>query len=190
MIPKGNVSLGILAGGRASRLGGVDKAFAVHAGQPLLVRSLGFAGRGFREMLVGYNGSDPRVRELGVIVVPDLRPNRPGPLAAIEALLLACTGSWLLTFPVDLLALPEHVLVRMMTLALQPAGAQGVVIADADGLQPLVALWPVVDSRAAASDSLDNGELAARDLVQRLAFARCDISPFRLGNLNTPADFG
>lgn len=190
MIRKGQVSLGILAGGRATRLGGIDKAFAVHEGEPLLVRSLRLAGDGFREVLVSYNGSDPRVPNLGVRIASDLRLHRPGPLAGIEALLSACTGDWLLSLPVDLRALPENVFLQMAAVAGAAGANQGVCLGDADGEQPLVSLWPVARSLARVMESLDEGNLAARHLVRGMGFARCDISPFRIGNLNSPADFG
>ena len=39
--------------------------------------------------------------------IEDMRPDHPGPLAGIEALLGACNAPWLLTVPVDLAQVPE-----------------------------------------------------------------------------------
>jgi molybdopterin-guanine dinucleotide biosynthesis protein A len=59
---------------------------------------------------------------------------------------------------------------------------------DADGAQPLVALWPVRESRAALAAALDAGEGAVHRVQAALGFAVCELSPLRFGNLNTPAD--
>jgi molybdopterin-guanine dinucleotide biosynthesis protein A len=64
-----------------------------------------------------------------------------------------------------------------------------VVVRDGEGLQPLVALWPVASARTAVADALAAGELAVHPLARLLGLAVLDLSPGRLGNLNTPADF-
>ncbi|WP_146909545.1 hypothetical protein [Arenimonas daejeonensis] len=69
------------------------------------------------------------------------------------------------------------------------AGADGVVVHDADGLQPLLGLWRTAALATAATSMLDAGESAARRLVARLQVSRCDVSPHRILNLNFPHDF-
>lgn len=189
MIRRGEVTLGVLAGGQASRLGGVDKAFAAFKGVPLLSRTLVAVGTGYAQTLVSYNGAASRIDRMGLQAIPDLRQDFPGPLAGIEALLRAATEAWLLTIPVDLRDCPNE-LFELLALA-HGKGAQGrgVVMVDAGGLQPLVALWPVKRSLRVVTMALDAGQTAVRDLVPVLQFGTRDISPVRLGNLNTPADF-
>jgi molybdopterin-guanine dinucleotide biosynthesis protein A len=177
------VCLGILAGGRGLRLGGVDKAFAQFDGHSLLARTLAAMGSGYARTLVSYNGREPGAAALRVEVLPDLRPDFPGPLAGLEALLARTVQPWLLTVPVDLRALPAELPERMLAIW------QGVVLRDGDGLQPLVALWPVASARAAVAAALAAGALAVHPLARQLGLAVLDLSPGRLGNLNTPADF-
>ena len=182
---RARVSLGILAGGQARRMGGADKALLRRDGQTLVQRTLDALGGGFAQALLSYNGESADSLPRGLRVVPDSRANFPGPLAGIEALLAAAEGDWLLTVPVDLAQLPEGLPERLLACV---AGGDGVAARDADGAQPLVALWPVASSRAAVAAALDGGERAVHRVQQALGFAGCDLSPLVLGNLNTPAD--
>lgn len=177
-------SLGILAGGQGLRLGGVDKATVSFRGADLLSRTLAATGPGFLETLLSYNGSDPRAARPGLSWVPDARSGYPGPLAGLEALLARARGHWLITVPIDLRDGSPEIMRRLCQF---PGGRAA--IRDADGLQPLVALWPVAESLRAVSDALDAGERAVHPLLARLAMEQLDISPLRLGNLNTPPEF-
>lgn len=188
MLDRGRISLGILAGGRATRLGGADKAFAILQGVPLLARTLSVLGPGFAETLVSYNGPETRLEPWAALAVSDRRSGFPGPLAGLEALLLAANCDWLLSLPVDLRDIPAG-LPEGMLRAVPEGFDRGVVLVDADGLQPLVALWPVRRSLVAVQEALDARALAVHPLVKSLAFAAVDISPLQLGNLNLPSDF-
>src|SRR5690606_32957426 len=94
-------TLGILAGGRALRLGGRDKAWLERDGTPQVLRWRNrFQGQ-VDEMLVSANQAHERYREYGIEVVSDAVPGA-GPLAGLDALARACSTPWLLTLPVDL----------------------------------------------------------------------------------------
>ena len=189
MLTRDQLTLGILAGGQARRLGGVDKAFAQFQGQALLTRALAALGTGYAQTLISYNGNDERIARFGGAAVPDLRGHFPGPLAGLESLLRVASSEWLLTIPVDLRDIPGDLPeILCGELGSNPVG-EGVAIGDADGLQPLVALWRVSTSRSATTAALDAGERAAHRLVHSMQFRIRDISPWRLGNLNLPADF-
>lgn len=192
------ITLGILAGGRGARLGGADKAMLRHDGATLLARTLAaFAAPGDDEVLVSHRdpgapsrlaAGDGRASMPALRVVQDLRPGQPGPLAGLEALLASTHSRWLLTTPVDLRDVPAGLAARLRAAA---AGidTQATVVRDADGLQPLVALWPVATTLAAVRVALDAHRLSARDLVAAVPHAVLDLAPARLGNLNTPEDF-
>jgi molybdopterin-guanine dinucleotide biosynthesis protein A len=179
------ITLGILAGGRALRLDGADKALLEIEGEPLLARTLRAFPEEFAERLLSYNRDGDSVSAFGLRVVADARAGFPGPLAALEALSIACRTPWLLTVPVDCRNIPP-------TLAGELANAvsgDGVVVRDADGVQPLLGLWRVEALRTAIAAAFDAGELVVHRLISRLDLQIHDISPRRLGNLNTPADF-
>jgi molybdopterin-guanine dinucleotide biosynthesis protein A len=183
---RAEVALGILAGGQARRLGGIDKALAHYQGQPLIHRTLAALGAGYAEAIISYNGTGHAKLPPVARCVADGRPGSAGPLAGVEALLSACNSPWLLTVPVDLAHIPEDLFERLAACA-----AEGTCVRaqDADGEQPLVALWPLPRSRGAANSALDAGENAVHRLQALLGFEACDFSPWLFGNLNTPEDF-
>lgn len=184
MPARDQTSLGILAGGQGLRLGGADKATLHLHGVDLLSRTLWAAGPGFLETLLSYNGADPRAARHGLTWVPDLRSDNPGPLAGLESLLAKARGQWLLTLPVDLRDTGPDVVQRLCD------GAGGrAFIRDRDGRQPLVAIWPVAESLRIVRRALDAGDRAVHPVLTQMDMAEIDISPARLGNLNTPEDF-
>ena len=183
MPSRNQATLGILAGGRGLRLGGADKALLQVEGKPQLQRILDSMTRGFDSILVSYNGSPPtNPRWSDLRWVEDARGDFQGPLAGLESLLMQTRTPWLLTVPVDL-AWPTR---RIAGILL--AGKGGRVLVDADGLQPLVALWPVADALDKVRQCLDRGDRAAQALLDPLGMERANIAPQRVGNLNTSQD--
>ena len=185
MIGFEQITLGLLAGGRASRLDGADKALLTIAGETLLARTLRAFPENYSERLLSYNRAVAATLVSGLRVVADTKPDFPGPLAALEALSATCRTPWLLTVPVDCRDIPES----LASDLLSHSGHDGAVLQDAEGLQPLLALWRVDALRPAVAAAFAAGELAVHKLVPTLDLRVHDISPRRLGNLNTPADF-
>src|SRR5213593_2707098 len=77
----------IVAGGRASRMGGRDKAFAAVGGEPIAVRTIRLFRGLFPQVLV-VTDRPARYRGLGVETAADHFPGC-GPLAGIHTALLA-----------------------------------------------------------------------------------------------------
>lgn len=178
-----DLTLGLLAGGRASRLGGVDKAWLMRGDLPQVLR---WARRWPGEhgpVLVSANRDPDRYAGEGLIVVVDRVPDL-GPLGGLDALAAACTTDWLFTLPVDLVG-ANDCLIR--TLVSQ-RGADGAFAVDDDGPQPLVALWRRDALRAATAQAMAAGEGAVHRLRERLDLPAVVFSGFRFGNLNTPDD--
>lgn len=96
----------------------------------------------------------------------------------------ACATPWLFTLPVDVVEVDDGVLAGLV----RSCGPDGAVARDADGLQPLVALWRVAPLRREAAAALEAGRLAVRDLQARLDMATLELGGVRFGNLNTPEE--
>ena len=176
-------TLGILAGGRATRLGGRDKAWLERDGVPQVLRwRRRFEGQ-VEAFLVSANASVARYAAHGIAVVPDADPVA-GPMAGLSALARAAGTRWLLTLPVDLVDCNDCLLPTLRA----SAGAAGAWVEDADGPQPLVALWDVASLRRASARALRDGMLAVRDLQAALGMPGVRLAGVRFGNLNTPAD--
>jgi molybdopterin-guanine dinucleotide biosynthesis protein A len=104
----------------------------------------------------------------------------------LEALARACRTDWLLTVPVDLVEVPPTAIEALLATACGD-GAGGWV-ADADGPQPLVAVWPAARLRVSSASALQAGDLAVHDLQARMGMARVHLPDVRFGNLNTESD--
>jgi molybdopterin-guanine dinucleotide biosynthesis protein A len=177
-------TLGILAGGRASRLGGRDKAWLERDGMPQVLALARRLAPGTRAVLVSANAGAERYAAHGFDVVAD-RIAGIGPLGGLEALATACSTPWLLTIPVDLVDVPSG---GGLLRALAAAGGDGAWAADEEGPQPLVALWRVAALREGLVQALAAGEPAVHALQARLRMARVPFAGQRFGNLNTPRD--
>lgn len=175
-------TLGILAGGRATRLAGRDKAWMERGGRPLVLALAARLAPEVDATLVSANRDADRYLEQGLHPVPDRRPDA-GPLGGLDALAATCATPWLLTVPVDVVNVNDCLL-----RSLRAAGGHGAWAEDDDGPQPLVALWPVDALRAGAAAALASGDFAVHALQARLGMVPVRFAGLRFGNLNTPAD--
>ena len=186
MIAPDQITLGILAGGLATRLGGADKAWLQRDGVDQATRWRDrFAGE-VGAMLISANRQLQRCALAGLDPVPDRLPGNLGPLAGLDALADACRTPWLLTIPVDVVEVGPHLLAGLIDAA--NAGGACACACDDDGLQPLIALWRVEALRAAVAAALAADELAVQALQRRLDIVQVHFPGLRFGNLNTPAD--
>lgn len=180
---RADLSLGLLAGGRASRLGGLDKAWLRRDGVAQVLRLLRAYREQVAQVLVSANRDLERYRPLGVHAVADFRPDL-GPLGGLDALAAACTTPWLFTLPVDAVTLDE----RLLPALIAAQDGQGAYAVDDDGVQPLFALWPVAALRTALAQALAQRRLAVRELQAGLGMAALRLDGLRFGNLNRLED--
>ena len=111
----------VLAGGRGSRLGGVDKATLELDGSTLLTRTLTAVSGASRMIVVG------EVAAPGAIVVQE-EPRFAGPAAAVGAGLAEVQSPYVL-----LVACDQPFLADAIHVLLEAATGDGVVAVDADG---------------------------------------------------------
>ncbi|WP_394005043.1 molybdenum cofactor guanylyltransferase [Luteimonas sp. WGS1318] len=177
------LTLGLLAGGRASRLGGRDKAWLARDGVAQVLRlQQAFAPRVTR-VLVSANTALERYAAHGLDTVQD-RVTDAGPLSGLDALVAATTTPWLLTLPVDLV----HADTRLLPMLALLAGETGAYAIDDDGVQPLVALWSTTRTGPVIAAAFERGDYAVRGLQQALGMQGVRLDGVRFGNLNTPDD--
>ena len=178
------ITLGILAGGRATRLGGVDKAWIERGGVPQVLRwQRRFAGE-TAALLVSANRDLSRYAEAGLEVVTDRFADSLGPIAGLDALLYNCRTPWLMTLPVDLIGVNECLVPSLCA----SRSDNGAFATDADGPQPLVALWRVEAASPAVATAIGRGNGAIHAVQTTLGMAPVRFEGVRFGNLNTPED--
>ncbi len=182
-IPANDITLGLLAGGKASRLGGIDKAWLERDGVPQVLRWQRRFSDEVSAMLVSANRNPDRYAAHGLTAVPD-RIADAGPLGGLDALANACKTRWLFTLPVDLVGTNDCLLRTLATMR----GEDGAYAVDDDGAQPLVALWRRDALRTGCAEALAAGAGAVHALQATLEMPPVVFSGFRFGNLNTPAD--
>jgi len=181
----------ILAGGRATRMGGGDKTLLPLAGKPVLQHVIQRLATQVPLLAVNANADPARFERFGLPVLADTVPGQPGPLAGVLAAMgwaaeLGCSG--LVTVAGDTPFVPADLVQRLVAagpfaLAASPDDAGDLRI------HPTIGLWPV-----ALSDSLHaallRGErkvgLWARD--NGAVTVRFDTQPDPFFNINTPED--
>jgi molybdopterin-guanine dinucleotide biosynthesis protein A len=183
-IPASQITLGVLAGGHATRLGGVDKAWIERGGLPQVLRWQRRFALETAAMLVSANRNLPRYEAAGLHAVTDRIQGDFGPIAGLDALLGTCRTPWLLTIPVDLVGVNDCLLPSLCS----GSGENGAFATDDDGPQPLVALWRVEAASPAVGAAIQRNETAIHALQARLDMAGVRFDGLRFGNLNTPED--
>jgi molybdopterin-guanine dinucleotide biosynthesis protein A len=103
----------ILAGGRGSRMGGVDKGLQPYKGQTLAHNALQRLGPQVGPLLLNANRNLMDYAALGVTVCTDTVPDYPGPLAGFLSGLQQCQTPYLLTVPCDSPRFPLDLAARL-----------------------------------------------------------------------------
>ncbi|MGL5452579.1 MAG: molybdenum cofactor guanylyltransferase MobA [Aeromonas sp.] len=131
------ISAVILAGGRASRMGGEDKGWVTLAGRPLIEHVLARLRPQVDDIIINANRNQVRYQALALVIC-DTHPDYPGPLAGMQAGLALARHDWVLFVPCDGPALPLDLIYRFRA-AITPH-TELVVAHDGQRLQPVVAL--------------------------------------------------
>lgn len=127
----------ILAGGLATRLGGVDKGLQPLAGEALVAHVLRRLAPQVGTILINCNRNPETYAQFGCSLVPDRVAGHPGPLAGLHAALHAAATPLLLTVPCDSPYLPDDLADR---LAAAIAGKEA-AIASSGRREPVFALY-------------------------------------------------
>jgi molybdopterin-guanine dinucleotide biosynthesis protein A len=156
-IPTEDITGLVLAGGRGSRMGGVDKGLQNHLGMPLALHCLLRLQLQVGSAMVNANRNLGAYESMGVPVWPDTQADFAGPLAGMLVGLEHCETPWLATVPCDTPNFPLDLVERLaaaaqaegadiaMAATREPAleaGANADADADATG-QPVVQVQPV-----------------------------------------------
>jgi molybdenum cofactor guanylyltransferase len=103
----------ILAGGRGTRMGGIDKGLQTHLGVPLALRALERLRSQVGALMLNANRNLAEYQAMGVPVWPDELADYPGPLAGMLAGLEHCSTPYLVTVPCDSPNFPMDLVARL-----------------------------------------------------------------------------
>lgn len=127
----------ILAGGQATRMGGLDKGWVEWRGVPLIQHVLNRLLPQVDEVVISANRSLDQYQALGHAVVTDQNENFAGPLAGIAAGLAVCRHDWALVVACDSPQLPIDLLRQLW---IGSDNSHLVLLHDGEQLQPLFML--------------------------------------------------
>ena len=183
----------VLAGGRATRLGGRDKGGLPVGGVALLDRIIGTLREQCDDVVINSNGDAQAFARFGLPVVADTLPDRPGPLAGILAGMdyaAERSAAFVVSVPTDTPFLPRDLVARLQDRRV--ADRADIVCACSNGARhPVVALWSVAlrDDlrRMLVDDGVRRvGDVLARHAVAYVTWPTDPVDPFF--NVNTPDD--
>lgn len=178
----------IVAGGRSLRMG-QEKAFVALAGQPLLAHVVARIAPQVDALVLNANGDARRFASFDLPVIPDLRHDRPTPVAGLAACLgFAADRGFdaVLTMPADTPFLPRDLVRR-----LRAAAARAAIAASGGQDHYLTGLWSV-ELRTDLDRAMDGEALTrVQDWARRCAavavsWPALPFDPFF--NVNTPGD--
>jgi molybdopterin-guanine dinucleotide biosynthesis protein A len=113
----------VLAGGRGSRMGGVDKGLQNHHGMALALHALLRLQPQVGTVMINANRNLGAYEAMGAPVWPDAMPDYPGPLAGLLTGLERCETPYLVSVPCDTPNFPTDLVARLCA-ALEQADAE------------------------------------------------------------------
>ncbi len=189
MIDPLNITGLVLAGGRGSRMGGVDKGLQLLHGVPMAEHALRRLQGQVGSTAINANRNVALYEAMGCPVWPDALPDHPGPLAGFLAGLARCKTPYLLTVPCDSPRFPPDLAARLaQALAGQQAdiAMAATIEGGAEQVQPVFCLLKQ-SLRGSLQAFIEGGQ---RKIDRWTALHRCVVVRFddaqAFANANTP----
>jgi molybdopterin-guanine dinucleotide biosynthesis protein A len=160
IIHKDEITGLVLAGGRGSRMGGVDKGLQLHRGVPLALHALQRLRPQVRRLMLNANRNLAAYQAMDVPVWPDEITDFPGPLAGMLAGLEHCATPYLATVPCDTPNFPLDLIARLAQGLESNDGEMATAHTHEDGklrAQPVFCLMRT-SLRDSLKDFIDSGE--------------------------------
>ena len=178
----------ILAGGRGSRMSGVDKGLMEWQGKPLIEHILSELVTDRMDILISANRNLERYQSYGYPVINDTLDDYQGPLAGILTAMMQCKHDYLLCIPCDSPSPPLDLAPRLFD-CIKKEQKTCSICHDGIRLQPLFAVIHLSE-REQLQNFLDSGQRKVHDFFIQLDPAICDFSdqPNHFHNFNTPDD--
>jgi molybdopterin-guanine dinucleotide biosynthesis protein A len=191
MIHRHQVTGLVLAGGRGTRMGGVDKGLQLHLGIPLAQHALNRLRPQVGTLMLNANRNLETYQAMGAAVWPDEPPDFSGPLAGMLAGLSHCSTPYLATVPCDSPNFPSDLVIRLAQGMIENRVGMATAYTQAEEelrAQPVFCLMKT-SLRDSLREFIESGErktglFAARHGGARVVFT--DSAAF--ANANTPSE--
>ena len=123
----------VLAGGRGSRMGGVDKGLQAYRGMPLAMHALMRLAPQVGSVIINANRNLAAYESMGADVFPDSLPDFAGPLAGFLTGFEHCETPYLATVPCDSPLFPADLVARLGTALVDADAEIAMVAIDENG---------------------------------------------------------
>lgn len=187
-MPYSNITGVILAGGRSSRMGGMDKGWVELAGKPLVEHVITRLKPQVKSVMINANRNIERYGIYGLPIVGDEAGEFFGPLAGMLSAMRVAKTRYILTAPCDSPMLPTDLAQRMFSSLLR-GSAKVCVAHDGVKMQPVFALMSCT-LKESLSSYLASGERKVETWLKEHKPAQADFSdqPWAFLNINSPQD--
>ena len=138
-VPIGEITGVVLAGGRAQRMGGMDKGLIPLNGKPMVEHIIDAVRPQVGTLLINANRNLEDYARFGLRVIPDRMGEFFGPLVGMASALEVSTTPYLLTVPCDSPLIPADLAARLYQ-KLREEDAEISVVHDGERMQPVFAL--------------------------------------------------
>ena len=192
MIAPENITGLILAGGRAQRMGGIDKGLIPFMGQPLIAAAISRLQNQVGSILINANRNITQYAAYGYPVILDETPDFSGPLAGFSVGLQSCKTPYLLTSPCDSPLLPldlgKKLAIEMERENFQLVYASSKELDDRVWTQPVFCLMRS-DLQDSLKSFLDKGDLKIDRWFKELHSSTVVFEDaMAFANVNTPEE--
>ena len=192
MIAPENITGLILAGGRAQRMGGIDKGLIPFMGQPLIAAAISRLQNQVGSILINANRNITQYAAYGYPVILDETPDFSGPLAGFSVGLQSCKTPYLLTSPCDSPLLPldlgKKLAIEMERENFQLVYASSKELDDRVWTQPVFCLMRT-DLHSSLQSFLDKGDLKIDRWFKELHSSTVVFEDaMAFANVNTPEE--
>jgi molybdopterin-guanine dinucleotide biosynthesis protein A len=185
---KDNITGLILAGGKARRMGGIDKGLVPLKGEPMIKHVIKRLNPQVSEILINANREIETYQGFGFTIIADEISVFAGPLAGLHAGMKAAKTEFLLSVPCDSPLISEDLCARLMA-ALEAQKSDIAVAKTGDQHHPVFCLC-----RTNLAQNLENflnaGGRKVEDWQKKHAYVEVsfDDNPLAFSNVNTPEE--
>ncbi len=187
-IPRDVITGLVLAGGRAQRMGGIDKGLIMLNGRAMVEYVIAALYTEVDKLIINANRHLDQYAAFGYPVIPDNTDGYLGPLAGMASGMQACGTQYIVTAPCDSPLIASN-LVQRLYKALTREGADISVAHDGERMHPVFALIRC-DLLPNLLDFLNMGQrkIGHWYAQHRLAVAYFRDQPEAFRNVNSPEE--
>ena len=180
-------------------MGSGDKCFAPLAGKPVLAHVIARLKPQVAALAINANDEPSRFASFGLPIIADRIEGHAGPLAGLHAALAWAKESGanirhVVTVACDTPFLPDDLVERFLA-ALEETGRECCVARSAEGVHPVIGLWPIAIAGKLEA-ALDQGQRKASAWAEQQGAVEVFFPPTQIGgraidpffNINRPED--